>query len=73
MHGHMNVKKTAVIYSGEIYMKLDLMAKFHDVDIRLSTYKSVSHEMQHLTVYILFHAGFLYMFRVLFAPIIRST
>jgi hypothetical protein len=36
-------------------------------------YKSVSHEMQHLAVFILFHTGLLYMFRVLFAPIIRSS
>jgi hypothetical protein len=29
--------------------------------------------MQHLAVYILFHTGLLYMFRLLFAPIIMSS
>jgi hypothetical protein len=29
--------------------------------------------MQHLAVFILFHTGLLYMFRVLFEPIIRSS
>jgi hypothetical protein len=29
--------------------------------------------MQHLAVFISFHTGLLYMFRVLFAPIIRSS
>jgi hypothetical protein len=38
-----------------------------------SEYKSVSHEMQHLAVFILFQTGLLYMFRVLFASIIRSS
>jgi hypothetical protein len=28
--------------------------------------------MQHLTVYILFHTGLLYMLRVLYAPIINQ-
>jgi hypothetical protein len=36
-------------------------------------YKSFSHEMQHLAFFILFHTGLLYMFRVLFVPIIRSS
>jgi hypothetical protein len=29
--------------------------------------------MQHLALFILFHTELLYMFRVLFAPIIRSS
>jgi hypothetical protein len=36
-------------------------------------YKTVSDEVQHLAVFILFHTALLYVFRVLLAPIIRSS